>query len=190
MRAKNTVFTLRDVALLWGESDANLIKKKMYRYLKSGKIYSIRRGIYAKDKNYNKLELATKIYTPSYISFETVLAKAGVVFQFYGQIFLASYLTREIRCNDQIYSYKKIKDTILTHDAGVEREETYFIASPERAFLDVLYLNKDYHFDNLFNLNWDKVFQILSIYEDNKRMGRKVKEYYQGVKEETNQHDA
>ena len=142
LRSKNTIFTTKDVSLLWGVSDVHFVRKKLYRYIKSEKLYSVRKGIYAKDKNYEKYELATKIFTPSYISFETVLAKAGITFQFYGQIFVASYLTRELVIDDQVYSLKKIKDSILTNRAGIEAKENYFIASPERAFLDILYLNK------------------------------------------------
>ena len=180
MRSKNTVFTASDISLLWGKSDANFVRKKIYRYIKTGKIYSIRRGIYAKDKNYNKYELATKIYTPSYISFETVLAKAGIIFQFYGQIFTASYLTRELKIDGQTYSFKKIKDPVLINKTGIEEKDNYYIASPERAFLDVVYLNKNYYFDNLINIDWDKVYEILPIY-NNKRMKRKIEKY----KEET-----
>lgn len=177
MRSKNTIFTTKDVALLWGESDVNFVRKKMYRYIKTGKLYSVRKGVYAKDKNYEKYELATKIFTPSYISFETVLTKAGVVFQFYGQVFAASYLTREFTIDDQVYVLKKIKDSILTNQTGIEVKENYFTASPERAFLDVVYLNKEYHFDNLSGINWDKVDKILPIYGGNKRMAAKVKKY-------------
>ncbi len=185
MRSKNTIFTTDDVSLLWGESDVNFVRKKIYRYLKAGKMYSVRKGIYTKDKNYNQYELATKIYTPSYISFETVLAKAGVVFQLYGQIFVASYLTRELTIDGQTYSFKKIKDSILTDKTGIEVKDNYFIASPERAFLDVVYLNKEYHFDNLINIDWDKVYEILSIY-DNKRMVKKVKKYQEAAQKGLN----
>ena len=177
LRSKNSVFTFKDISLLWNETDINLIKRRINYYVKTGKLYPLRRGIYAKDKNYDKFELATKIYTPSYISFETVLAKTGVVFQFYGQIFVASYLTREIVVDKQTYSYKKIKNNILTNSAGIENKENYSIASPERAFSDILYLYKDYHFDNLLPLNWEKVFEILPIY-GNKRMEKKIKQYY------------
>jgi len=186
IRSKNTVFTTNDICLLWGESNASFVKKKIYRYLKAGKIYSIRRGIYAKDRDYNKYELATKIYTPSYISFETVLAKAGVIFQLYGQIFVASYLTREIIADGQNYSFKRIKESILINKIGIDIENNYYIASPERAFLDVIYLNKDYHFDNLINIDWDKVYEILPIYGGNKRMGKKVKIYREATQKELN----
>src|SRR3989344_5777876 len=177
MRSNKTIFIFKDLILLWGESDVNFVKKKIHRYVKSGKINAVRRGIYSKDKNYDKYELATRIYTPSYISLETVLGASGITFQLYGQIFVASYTTKEIECNGQKYSYNKIKDTILTNQAGIESRENYNIASPERAFLDVVYLHKDYHFDNLSPLNWGKVNEILPIYGGNKRMARMVRMY-------------
>ena len=177
MRSKKTVFTFKDLILIWGESDVNFVKKKIHRYVKAGKINSVRKGIYSKDKNYDKYELATKIYTPSYVSMETVLGAAGITFQLYGQIFAVSYTTKEIECDGQKYSYNKIKDTILTNQAGIESRENYNIASPERAFLDVVYLHKDYHFDNLSPLNWGKVNEILPIYGGNKRMARMVRMY-------------
>ena len=186
LRSKNTIFTTKDVSLLWGVSDVHFVRKKLYRYIKSEKLYSVRKGIYAKDKNYEKYELATKIFTPSYISFETVLAKAGITFQFYGQIFVASYLTRELVVDDQAYSLKKIKDSILTNRAGIEAKENYFIATSERAFLDILYLNKEYHFDNLESINWEKVDEILPIYGSNKRMAAKLKKYREAAQKGIN----
>lgn len=177
LRSKQTVFSTKDIMMLWGDLGTNAARVRINYYLKRGELYHIRRGLYAKDKNYDQLELATKIFTPSYVSFETVLAKAGMVFQHYGQIFIASYLTREIVADGQIYAYKKIKDPILISHAGTEVKENYFIASTERAFLDTLYLNRDYHFDNLSPLNRDKVFEILPIY-GNKRMEQKVRQYH------------
>jgi hypothetical protein len=38
------------------------------------------RGIYAKDKDYDKVELAGRIFTPGYVSFETVLVRSGINF--------------------------------------------------------------------------------------------------------------
>jgi hypothetical protein len=56
----------------------------------------------------------------------------------------------------------------LTNPAGVDQEGEYSIATSERAFLDVIYRSKDYHFDNMGPLNWEKVFDILPIYENKK----------------------
>lgn len=186
LRSKQTVFTFKEVNLLTdGQTSPALMYRRISYYIKKGALISLRRGIYAKDKNYDKFELGNKIFTPSYISFETVLAKSGVVFQFYGQIFVVTYLTREVKIGDQLYSYKKIKNQVLERTdrpTGIENRGTYSIATPERAFLDVVYLSKDYHFDNLSALNWEKVFEILPIYE-NKQMEERVKKYYEYYRE-------
>jgi len=181
LRAKNTVFTFKDLSLIWRKTDKNFIKKKVYRYIKAGKLYSIRRGIYAKDKEYNKFELATKIFTPSYVSFETVLGQAGIIFQYYSQIFVASYLTRDIVCDNQAYSFRKIKDVILTNKIGIENKEGISIATKERALLDTIYVKKIYYFDNLSPLDWKEIFTILPIY-NNKIMNKKIKKIYENFK--------
>lgn len=182
LRSNQTVFSVNDIMLLWGESISAAARVRINYYTKKGALYHIRRGFYAKDKNYDRLELATKIFTPGYISFETVLGQAGVTFQYYNQIYIASYLTREIIADDQTYNYHKIKDSILTNHLGIDNRDNYFIASAERAFLDIVYLRTDYHFDNLSILNWDKVFEILPIYRTNKRMEKSVKKYYEAKK--------
>jgi hypothetical protein len=150
-------------------------------YVSTGDLYRIRRGIYAKDKDYDKVELASRIYTPAYVSFETVLARAGMIFQYYSQIFVASYLAREIIIDGQTYVYRKIKDTVLTEAAGVLNQDGTAVATKERAFLDTIYINTDYHFDNLGALDWDRVFDILPLY-NNKRMAKKVREHYDDFK--------
>jgi len=184
LRSPKTVFSTKDAALLWSEEKESTISARLNKYVKSGKLNPLRRGIYSKDKNYDKYELATKIYTPSYISLETVLGAAGVTFQLYGHIFIMSYMTKEIECDGNKFAYRKIKDTILTNQIGIESRENYNIASPERAFLDVVYLNKDYHFDNLSALNWEKVYEILPIYGGNKRMAKMVKTYHEADKKD------
>jgi hypothetical protein len=119
--------------------------------------------VYVKDKNYDKLELAVRVFTPAYVSFETVLAREGLIFQYQDSITVASYLTREIVMDGQKYEYRKIKDSVLTNTDGVMQQENLWIASRERAFLDVLYSKTDYHFDNLRSVNWDTVESLLPI---------------------------
>jgi hypothetical protein len=176
LRGNSTVFTFKDVLLASGETNASLLKRRISYYVKNKELYPVRRGIYAKNKEYDRLELANKIFTPSYISFETVLARAGLIFQHYDQIFVASYLSREIVCDGRKYVFRRIKDMVLTNTSGVERKGNYFIAAKERAFLDTIYLNKAYHFDNLSSIDWDKCFEILAIY-DNEAMAGRLRSY-------------
>ncbi len=170
--------------LLWGETSSGAARVRINYYAKNGDLFRVRRGIYVKDKNYNKLELATKIFSPCYIGFETVLGQNGVTFQHYSQIFIAATATREIAIDGQIFNFKRIKDAVLTNQAGVGNKEGYAIASLERAFLDIVYVNNEYHFDNLSVLRWDKVYEILPIYGGNKRMAGAIKKYFNQVKAE------
>lgn len=168
---------------MWNGINVNTAKKRVNYYVHTGHLYPIRRGMYAKSKEYDRFELATRIFTPAYISFETVLGKAGITFQYYSQIFVASYQTKEIVVDGHKVAFKTLKNTILTNSTGVEARENYSIASPERAFLDVIYLNKDYHFDNLSSLDWEKVNAILPVYEDKKNITSRVNMYYRSAKE-------
>lgn len=177
LRSAKTVLTLKDIALLWQDSDTDAARVRLNYYVRNGDLKRLRRGLYAKGQEYNKLELATRIFTPAYVSFETVLAKEGLIFQYRTQITVASYLTRSLSIEGQIYSYKKIKDTVLTNAAGIELLDETSVATKERAFLDTLYTNTGYHFDNLRSLNRDKVYALLPIY-NNRRMTKAVDQLF------------
>jgi hypothetical protein len=180
LRSPQTIFSIKDVSLMWGENDESKISIRLNKYAKAGKLVKVRRGLYAKDQNYNRFELATRIYTPSYISFETVLTREGISFQYYGNIFVASYINREITVGDQKITYVRMKDYVLSNSTGIEHTSGIATASRERAFLDRVYVSKDYHFDNLRSLDWSKVMEILPIY-NNKRLEKKIKEYQKTI---------
>ena len=181
LRSKKTVFSTNDVALFWGEESSNATRVRLSYYVKTGKLINIHRGLYAKDENYDRFELATRIYTPAYISFETVLTRAGINFQYYGNIFVASYVNRELDIGGQKITFVRMKNYVLSDTVGIEHGDGYAVATKERAFLDRIYISKDYHFDNLDALDWGKVFEILPIYHS-KRMNKKVKEYFEYYK--------
>ncbi|MFA5855067.1 MAG: hypothetical protein WC846_02120 [Candidatus Gracilibacteria bacterium] len=172
LRLNKTVFSFKDLMLLWGGIDAKTARSRISYYVKNGQLYHLRRGIYAIDKDYDRFEMAVKILKPSYISFETVLLKEGINFQYYERIFLASYKSTEIKCDSQVYEFKAFKRSLLDNNAGIENKGNYSIASPERAILDVLYLLGDFHFDNLNSIKWEKVYELLPIYGTGKRAKR------------------
>ncbi len=153
LRSEKTVFSFKELVLLWGDTDLQNMRARLSYYVRKGYLYRIRRGLYAKDKNYDRYEVATRIFTPSYISFETVLRHAGMIFQYYSAIYVASYRTETVQCDGQEYVFRTLKPTLLTNSVGVKIQDTYSIASKERAYLDMLYIHKDYYFDNLGLLN-------------------------------------
>jgi hypothetical protein len=120
-------------------------------------------------KNYNILELAGKIRKKSYISLETVLKKEWAIFQYYDNIFIVSDDSLEKKVWDINFKFSKIKDNILLNQLGIEHKKTYIIASVERAICDRIYLSKNYYFDDVSDINFDKLEEISKIY-DNKRV--------------------
>ena len=183
LRSNKTVFSLKDIALLWQESSSNATRVRLNYYVNKGELYRIRKGFYAKDKNYNRLELATRIMTPAYVSFETILVMEGVIFQFYEPIFVASYTTRNILADQHNYCFRKIKNQVLYNGMGIKHENETSMATRERAFWDMLYLNTHSYFDNLRSLDWDVIFDILPIYE-NKKLIKKVMSLHKQMESE------
>lgn len=182
LRSTKTVFSIKDIVLLWGEQAEAKVLMRLDHYVKVGKLIRVRRGFYVKDTNYNCLELATRIYTPAYVSFETVLIREGINFQYYGNtIFVASYLNREITVGDKTIQYVRMKDYVLSDITGIEQKDHVAIATKERAVLDRLYVSKEYYFDNILSLDWNKIFEIVPIYH-NKRLEKMANKYYKYYK--------
>jgi len=159
----STVFTMNSVALLSGETDFQSLNQKLNYYVRTGKLLNPRKGIYAKP-DYDPLELTCLLYTPSYISLEYVLQKAGVLFQYDSRITAVSYLSRSLEFDNVSISYRKIKNEILIDLAGISRVGNINIATPERSFLDMLYLNSSYYFDNVQSLDAALIHRLLPLY--------------------------
>ncbi|MFC1613302.1 hypothetical protein ACFL23_03130 [Patescibacteria group bacterium] len=183
-KTPKTVFTTKDIALVWGIEDIDNLKSKIAYYVKRGNLTRLRRGIFIKDKKYNLKELAASIYIPAYVSFETVLREEGVLFQHHKAIFVASYLSREIKCDNRKIIYRKLKEQVLLNNSGIIVNENFSIASRERAFMDMIYLFKSYHFDNLSEIDWDKCFDLSNIY-NNVEMKKRLNKYYKYAKQDT-----
>ena len=159
-----TVFRLKDIAMLLEEQDSENLKRRVNYYVKTGDILNPRRGIYTKT-DYKIEELGCLLYTPSYISLEYVLQRAGVIFQYDSAITLAGYVKREIAIGEQTLQYRQLKGEILVnHEGVILRKNNINIATPERALLDILYLNNHFYFDNLRPLDKKIIKKILPVY--------------------------
>ena len=168
-----TVFRLIDIAMLTGETDFQSLNRSLNYFVRTGKLGNPRKGIYTKP-SFSPEEMANTIYTPSYVSLQYVLQREGVIFQYDSGITSISYLSRTINVGNKQLSYRKIKETILVNTTGLlQKEGIINIASPERAFLDLLYLESRFYFDNINVLDKSLVFNILPIYES-KALTRRV----------------
>jgi len=181
LNRSETVFSAQELSLLYpGILPGNLTRRLSY-LVKTGQLKKVRRGFFTRER-YEFLELANKIYKPSYISLETVLEKSGIVFQVYNKtVFLVSYLSRKLEIDGREIIYRKVADFVLLNPVGIEVKNNYSIASKERAFLDAAFLNRNYHFDNLGVLDWEKTLGMVDIYKD-KSLVSVVDKYYQEYK--------
>lgn len=177
---KRTVFRLSDVAMLTDENDREKLAKKLNYYARTGKIGNPRKGIYVKP-GYNPEEMACCLYTPSYISFEYVLSRAGVMFQYDSSLTIAGYLSRTITIENRVYAYRKLKNDYLLNTLGIHRGENGVnIASTERALLELLYLNPDYYFDNPDIIDREKLMALLEIFHS-QMLDRTVKKMFKNA---------
>lgn len=131
------IFTINELRMLFPE-DA-YIKTSIKRMLDCGELIQVVRGVYAvhpESLNINKI--ATQLYYPSYISFESALAQYGIINQ--GPIGLTLATSRHskllsiagVECN-----YSKLKTSLFF---GFDLIDNTYTASPEKAVLDELYL--------------------------------------------------
>lgn len=142
----------------------------------AGVLIRLTRGVFAKNKDYNPKELATSLYIPSYISFETALREAGIIFQHYDTIFVAGKWPKTMSINKHAFTFRKLKDSVLFNSTGIINRENYGQATPERAFLDMIYLFPNYYFDNLSPINWESCADLARIY-DNKQLIKRLNKY-------------
>ena len=177
-QSPKTILTTKDLTLLLKEKSKSNLNSKIAYYKKRGILIGLSRGIFAKENHYDLKELATSVYLPSYISFETALREQGIIFQHYETIFVASKWSRIVRINNHTFNFRKVKDIVLYNPAGILIKNNYSIAGPERAFLDTIYLFKNYHFDNLRPLDWDLCFNLAKIYK-NKQLIKRLANYRQ-----------
>lgn len=179
-QSSKTVLTNKDLALLWQETNSNNLKAKIAYYVKQGVLQRLTRGVFAKNKNYEPKELAVCLYAPAYISFETALREAGLIFQHYETIFVASPWSKTMTVDRHKFTFRKLKASVLYSPAGIIQQNGYGLAAPERAFLDTIYLFPKYYFDNLKSLNWERCFELVRIY-DNQQLIKHLNKYYKNA---------
>ena len=168
---KRTIFSTNILGYYLDIDNYDTLKKRIYRLTKGNKLTRLKRGLfYITLKDYSKYECANFLYPPSYVSFETVLQLSGFIFQPYTSIFSAAIRNKKYFVDNTKYIYRKIDKEILVNIKGIEKRKNYFIATPERAVLDMIYVNENFYFDNLRNLDFEKAKYLSSIYKDNKKI--------------------
>ena len=165
LSSPRTVFNVQSLRMLTECEDCQKLTKSLHYYVKGGKIRNPRRGIYTK-ATYDEKEMACCLFRPAYVSLEYVLQRSGIVFQYDDAVTCVSYLNRIVEIDDKVYQFRIINPELWIGMDGIVQQDNILIATPERAFLDMVYLSAgNCYFDNLHPLNKIKVKQLLPLYQ-------------------------
>lgn len=109
------------------------------RWVKAGILKRPLSGIYVPfDKEISVLKIASEAYVPNYLSFESALSRYGILSLVpYTHTFATTRKTKTYIIADTEVIYRKIKKALYF---GYEEKEGIYMAFPEKAFLDQIYL--------------------------------------------------
>lgn len=164
IESNNTVFTTSELKFLFNIKNSSLLNMNLQTMNKQNIIHNLWYGIWTLN-NYDKLELWSKLRKNSYISLEYVLQKNGIIFQSYDKTITlvgSNTFTKEI--DGLTFEYHKIKPSILTNPLWLVYTWKYYIATPERAVCDMIYLYKNINFDNIKSLDTELLSELSTIY--------------------------
>ena len=124
------------------------IGKQLSRWVKSGKLIQIRRGLYALSEGYSKTQphpfyVANRIQRASYVSLQSALEYYGLIPEYVPAVTSVTTgrpQTFEIPLGDFIFRHIKKEFFFEYKLKDVGNNQSAFLASPEKALLDLLYL--------------------------------------------------
>jgi len=144
-RLNKPYFGYRDISRAFGISAASA-RVTAARLVKSGEIIRIKRDLYLLTQKWDVLSLEEKFplanlaQSPSYISLMTALSYYEITTQLQRDFIesVGYYRTKLIEAAGTSFNYSKISRRLYF---GFIRLKGFFIATPEKAFLDAVYLN-------------------------------------------------
>jgi len=133
-------YTIADILTITNYSE-NSLYVILNRLVKQGELIRITSGIYILPEQYGEIErIANALYFPSYLSFDTALAKFGVISQLpYTLMFATPLKTKTIQLSNYKAEYKKIKKELFF--GYTTNKEGLLIATPEKALFDIYYIS-------------------------------------------------
>lgn len=136
------IFSASDVRLLFGIS-AVAASALLHRYKKQGFILQLKQGHYVfPDALPPDIYVASRLYTPSYISLEFAMSYHGVIPETVYEITsVTTKATRRFETLGKVFSYRKIKKSAYTgYELHKQHGLSFYIADAEKAFVDTNYL--------------------------------------------------
>ncbi len=143
-RIKKLYFGYEEIARVFGINPSSA-KVTASRYVRQGLLIRMKKNVYVRREVWNaagiedKFLLANLGQVPSYISLTTALEYHEITTQVLRDFFesVAIKRTKEINLNGSVFRYTKVAGGLYF---GFIKEKNFFIATPEKALLDAVYL--------------------------------------------------
>ncbi|MCD6569229.1 MAG: hypothetical protein J7L53_00825 [Deltaproteobacteria bacterium] len=164
-------------------------KVTVNRYINQGLLIRVKRNIYVLREKWTSLDreqkflIANIIQVPSYISLMSALDYYEITTQVQRDFIesIAVKRTKGVKIEQSFFNYTKINTDLYS---GFSRTRGFFIATPEKAFLDAVYLMSfgRYSFDipsiDLSKLNSEKIVYLARLFPLRTQNLLKKNEYF------------
>lgn len=201
MKLDDFVNTVKDLPLvevdnlLGGDILPDDIRVQLSRWQRAGKVEQLRRGIYLLAPAYRKIEvyepyLAACLKRPSYISLEKALEFHNLIPEAVSVFTSITTKRTAIFKNELgVFDYRHIKNTLFWgYDSITVNKQTGFMASPEKALLDLVYFKqvkvnsaylKGLRLENVEKINLDKLLEMAARFKKPKliKAAKVIKKY-------------
>lgn len=131
-------FTVADLEKVLG-LDRNSLYVLLNRLVKNGSLVRLKRDVYQSEFQSLQLgKVANELYYPSYLSFESALSRYGILSQTpYVLTFATTKTSKRLKLAGREVEYRQLKNKFFF---GYTLEKGVYIAEPEKALLDQLYM--------------------------------------------------
>ena len=189
--------------LLAGDVEPRDVRRQLSRWTKAGRLFQLRRGLYALAPPFQKVKphpfvIANRMVRGSYVSCQSALAHYGLIPE-YVPVIVSVTTARPGGWETPLgrFEFRHIKTELLRGyrliDLGSEQKA--FVATPEKALLDLIYLHpgadslnylRELRLQNLERLNLDELQRLVDLtgIPKLKRAAKSVAELARGEMEE------
>jgi hypothetical protein len=133
--------------LLAGDINPKIVRLQLSRWVKSWRIYQLRRGLYVVAPPYQKVKphpflIANHLQRASYVSLQTALAYYGLIPETVtSTVSVTAGRPEHLETPLGVFDFRHIKPQLLTGYQMIDfGGQSAFLASPEKALLDLIYL--------------------------------------------------
>jgi len=171
--------------LLAGNVNSVHVRRQLGRWAKAGKVYQLRRGLYALAPPYQQNRphpflIANQLVRPSYVSLQSALGYYGLIPEYVPvTISVTSDRPQEVSTPLGEYQFKRVRQDrfFAFNPEDLGDGQSAFIAESEKALLDLVYLRpggeelpylRSLRLQNLEGIDTDRLCEIARLFSSPK----------------------